>query len=83
MGALGFALVSAYFVHVWRGFRTLRLDGDLSPALRGFFQGAAAGLLALLASSFTDGSLLPRPEQALLWFAIGMMYGQLDKRRSR
>lgn len=83
MGALGFALVCAYFVHVWRGFRTLRLDGDLSPALRGFFQGAAAGLLALLASNFTSGSLLPRPEQALLWFAIGMMYGQLDKRRAR
>ena len=83
IGTLGFALVCAYFVHVWRGFRTLRLDADLSPALRGFFQGAAAALLALLASSFTDGSLLPRPEQALLWFAIGMMYGQLDKRRSR
>jgi hypothetical protein len=83
MGALGFALVCAYFVHVWRGFRTLRLDGDLSPALRGFFQGAAAALLALLASNFTSGSLLPQPEQALLWFAIGMMYGQLDKRRAR
>jgi len=83
MGVLGLALLCAYFVHVWRGFRTLRLDGDLSPALRGFFQGAAAGLLALLASNFTDGSLTPRPEQALLWLAIGMMYGQLDKRRAR
>jgi hypothetical protein len=37
-------------------------------------------LLGILASSVTDGSLLPRPEQAFLWLAIGMMYGQLHKR---
>jgi hypothetical protein len=40
-------------------------------------------LLALLASNITDGSLTPRPEQALLWLAIGMMYGQLNKRQAR
>jgi O-antigen ligase len=80
MGALGLILLCAYFFHVWRGFRTLRLDPDLSPALRGLYQGAAAALLALLASNLTDGSLTPRPEQALLWLVIGMMYGQLDKR---
>jgi O-antigen ligase len=80
MGALGLILLCAYFFHVWRGFRTLRLDPDLSPALRGLYQGAAAALLALLASNLTDGSLTPRPEQALQWLVIGMMYGQLDKR---
>jgi O-antigen ligase len=83
MGVLGLALLCAYFIHVWRGFRTLRLDADLSPTLRGLFQGAAAGLLALLASNITDGSLTPRPEQALLWLAIGMMYGQLNKRQAQ
>jgi O-antigen ligase len=83
MGVLGFALVCAFFVHVWWGFRTLRLDADLDPVLCGFYQGASAALLAFLVSSFTDGSFVPRPEQALLWFAIGMMYGQLDKRRAR
>jgi hypothetical protein len=61
----------------------LRLDADLDPVLCGFYQGASAALLAFLVSSFTDGSFVPRPEQALLWFAIGMMYGQLDKRRAR
>jgi hypothetical protein len=61
----------------------LHLDADLSPALRGLFQGAAAGLLGLLASNFTDGSLTPRPEQTLLWLAIGMMYGQLYKRQAQ
>jgi O-antigen ligase len=83
MGVLGLALLCAYFIHVWRGFRTLRLDADLSPALRGLFQGAAAGLLGLLASNITDGSLTPLPEQALLWLAIGMMYGQLNKRQAQ
>jgi hypothetical protein len=40
-------------------------------------------LLGLLASNFTDGSLTPLPEQALLWLAIGMMYGQLNKRQAQ
>jgi O-antigen ligase len=83
MGTIGLILLCAYFVHVWRGFRALSRDMALSPLLRGFYQGAAAGLLGMLVSSVTDGSLLPRPEQAFLWLAIGMMYGQLHKRSSR
>jgi hypothetical protein len=31
----------------------------------------------------TDGSLLPRPEQAFLWLAIGMMYGHLGKSQAK
>lgn len=80
MGALGLLLLCAYFAHVCRQFWKLGADPAVDPALRGFFQGAAAGLLGFLASSITDGSLLPRPEQALLWLAIGMMYGQRSKR---
>ena len=80
MGALGLLLLCAYFAHVFRGFWKLGADPALDPAMRGFFQGAAAGLLGFLVSSITDGSLMPRPEQALLWLAIGMMYGQLNKR---
>lgn len=83
MGAAGLVLLCAYFIHVWRGFRALSLDPGLAPALRGYFQGAMAGLLSILVSSVTDGSLTPRPEQALLWLAIGMMYGQLHKRPAR
>lgn len=80
MGAVGLILLCAYFVHVWRGFRALSRDPRLSPPLRGLYQGAAAGLLGMLVSSVTDGSLMPRPEQVFLWLAIGMMYGQLNKR---
>jgi O-antigen ligase len=75
MGLTGLVLLCAYFAHAWQGLRTLANDPDIAPELRGFFQGAAAGLVGMLISDFTDSSLTPRPEQAFLWLAIGMMYG--------
>jgi O-antigen ligase len=75
MGITGLLLLCAYFVQVWKGFRALAKDAELSEVLRGFFQGAAAGLLSMLVSDFTDSSLVPRPEQVFLWLAIGVMYG--------
>jgi len=76
MGVVGLVLLCAYFAHVWKGFRALSVDPALSPALRGFYLGAAAGLGSLLISYVTDSSLTPGPEQAFLWLAIGMMYGR-------
>lgn len=76
MGGVGLVLLCAYFAHVWKGFRALSVDPALSPALRGFYLGAAAGLASLLISYITDSSLTPGPEQAFLWLAIGMMYGR-------
>jgi O-antigen ligase len=76
MGIAGLVLVCAYFLHVWKGFRALSVDPALSPTLRGFYQGAAAGLLSFLAAGITGSYLTPRPEQVFLWLAIGMMYGQ-------
>jgi len=76
MGIVGLILICAYFAHVWKGFRVLSVDPALSPTLHGFYQGAAAGLLTFLVTNFTDSSLMPVPEQAFLWLAIGMMYGQ-------
>jgi hypothetical protein len=75
MGAIGLALLLGYFVTVWRGFRDLGSNAYLSPALRGFFQGATAGLLCFLITGFAGSSLRPTPEFAFLWIAIGMMYG--------
>lgn len=80
MGISGLVLLCAYFVHVWRGLRTLAKDSGVAPALRGFYQGAAAGLAGILVANFTDSSLTPRPEQAFLWLAIGMMYGYEARR---
>jgi O-Antigen ligase len=76
MGIAGLLLLGAYFVHVWRRFRALGMDASLSPDLRGFYQGAAAGLVSFLIAGISGTSLTPVPEQAFLWLAIGMMYGQ-------
>jgi len=75
MGLLGLGLLCAYYLHVWRCLRALAADASLNPTLRGFFQGAAAGLVALLAVAVADSSLAPRSEQAYLWLAIGLMLG--------
>jgi O-antigen ligase len=76
MGIAGMILIGAYFAHVWKGFRALSVAPSLSPVLRGFYLGAMAGLASFLIAGVTDSSLKPRPEQAFLWLAIGMMYGQ-------
>jgi O-antigen ligase len=76
MGIAGLILICAYFAHVWKGFRALSVDPALSPGLRGFYLGAAAGLVSFLVAAIADSSLAPRPEQVFLWLAIGMMYGQ-------
>jgi O-antigen ligase len=75
VGLVGMALLCAYFVHVWKGFRKLSKDQSQSPEIRGFFQGAAAGLIALMVANFAGSSLYPEVEQVFLWMAVGMMYG--------
>jgi len=75
MGLIGLGLFLAYFWHVWRGLLALGSNAYLSPTLRGFFQGAVAGLLCFLLTGFAGSSLRPIPEFTFLWLAIGMMYG--------
>ena len=75
-GVLGLILLCAYFIHVWKAFRRLSKDVLVSPAERGFYEGAAAGLVSFILSGFVGSSLMPVPEQSFLWLAIGMMYGQ-------
>jgi O-antigen ligase len=76
MGLIGTVLVAAYYVHVWRGFRQLAADPELTPVLRGFYAGAIAGLFSFLLAGISGSSLTPCIEQIFLWLAIGMMYGQ-------
>lgn len=83
MGFVGAALLAAYFVHVWRGFRALSRDATLSPQMRAFFQGATACLCAFLLTSLVGGSFRPDPEAAYLWIAIGLMYGMLARRPAK
>lgn len=79
-GVVGTVLLCSYFVHVWRRLRAVARLADIDPLLRGFYLGALAGLAAMLVSDFTDSSLVPQPEQAFLWLAIGMMYGEYARR---
>ena len=76
LGIVGLILLCAYFGHVWKGFRRLSKDPELTPAQRGFYEGAAVGLVSFLLAAFAGSSLMPVPEQCFLWLAIGMMYGE-------
>jgi O-antigen ligase len=75
MGIVGFALLMAFYVHVWRGFRALGSNAWLDPQTRGLFQGAMAALVAFFVTGLTGGSLKPDEQSAYLWVAIGLMYG--------
>ena len=80
MGVIGLGLLLAFYWHVWTRFRSLGSNAYLSPALRGFYQGAAAGLICFLVTGMAGSSLRPVPEFAFLWLAIGMMYGQFARK---
>jgi O-antigen ligase len=79
-GFIGLACFLAYYYTVYRGFRSLGGHAFLSPTLRGFFQGATAGLAAFFVTGWAGSSLMPRFEWSFLWVAIGMMYGLLSRR---
>jgi len=79
-GFIGLALFLTYYWTVWRGFRALGSHAYLSPAMRGFFQGATAGLVAFFVTGWAGSSLMPRYEWSFLWIAIGVMYGLLARR---
>lgn len=83
MGIIGLGLLCAYFLHVYRGFRRLSRDPGLSPARQGLFEGAAAGLVCLLFAGIAGGGLVPGPEQAFLWLAIGLMYGEFARKQQK
>jgi len=80
MGAAGFALLLAFYWHIWGRFRALARDTDLTPEMRSLFQGAAVALLAFFVTGMAGSSLRPTAEFAYLWLAIGMMYGMYARR---
>ena len=82
MGLVGLALLLAFYWHVYRTCRDLGSNAYLSPTMRGFYQGVVAGLLCFIVTGFSGSSLRPTGEFAFLWIAIGMMYGQLARRRT-
>jgi O-antigen ligase len=75
MGVIGLVLLVLFWLYCWRHYRRLARDTRLKPELQGFFEGAAAGLLAFLAAGFAGASLAPIPAQAFMWLAVGVMFG--------
>lgn len=76
LGLIGLILLLSFFVIVWRQFRQFSRQPACEPVWRGFFAGAAAGLVSLLVAGWVGGSLLPSIEQTFLWFAIGLLYAR-------
>jgi O-antigen ligase len=80
-GIVGALLIFAFWFTAWKGFRKLAKDKDLEPHQQGFFEGAAAALVAFAAAGFVGSSFTPVPEQSFLWLAIGMMFGVTSRHR--
>ena len=80
VGIAGLVLLCLFFAHVWVRFRAMARDASLNPLLRGYFDGAAAGLAGYLIAGVAGGSLTPAFDQCYLWIAIGMMYGLRERR---
>jgi O-antigen ligase len=75
LGFVGLVALCAFWVYIWLRFRKLAKDERVHPHLQGLFEGGAAGLLSFLIAGFAGSSLMPSPEQAFLWLAVGVMYG--------
>jgi len=75
IGVIGLALVCTFFGLLMRDFRRLGREARLSPTLRGFFAGGAAGLASFLVAGIAGSQLTPCAEQSFLWLAAGMLFG--------
>jgi O-antigen ligase len=82
-GVIGLVLLLAFwFGHVWRGFQRMAREPSLTPELRGLFEGAAAGLLAVTVANVAGSSFFPVAEQSFTWLALGLMYGVRERLRA-
>jgi O-antigen ligase len=74
-GAVGAILLLAFWFTVWKGFRKLAKDPQLTPQEQGFFEGSAVALLSFMVAGLVGSSFTPVPEQSFLWLGIGLMFG--------
>jgi O-antigen ligase len=74
IGLIGLMLtLYFYYAHI-RAMRILSAHSSLSPPMRAFFAGSAAGIMGILVYSFTNGVWFPEGEQSYMWLAYGMLY---------
>ena len=75
MGIAGAALLVAFYVKAWKGFRKLSRSDRLTPEMRGLFLGASAAVLAFFVTGLVGSTLRVDSDSAFLWIALGLMYG--------
>jgi O-antigen ligase len=75
LGVLGFVAVMYLLYRYGRAFRVLSNSSGVPPVARDFFRGAFASFLGMAAMAMTNGHWMPHPEQAFLWFGLGLAFG--------
>lgn len=72
LGIVGAMCMLFFYRYVWKLFRRMSNDSRLEPAMRGYFLGAAAGMLGMLASGVAGGTYYPANYQLFFWVAVGL-----------
>lgn len=75
LGLIGFVLIMAFYLHLYKTYKELAKDHRLDPMIRAYFGGAIAGLLGYLTWGMSSGDAFPSIEQWFLWLSIGMAIG--------
>jgi O-antigen ligase len=78
VGIIGLLCVVSFFLYLHREFRR-QSYADEDPTLRGFFRGAAVGVMVMMQQAFTDDRLFPNNPQMLIWMAYGILLGRSAK----
>ena len=77
-GLLGVVIITSFFWHMWRVFKTMA-ELSIEPIWRGFFKGAMACILLLLVQGLTDDIFTPSSTQPFLWLAYGASVGLISR----
>jgi O-antigen ligase len=75
LGILGAICMIFAFRYVWRLFGRLSKDNRLDRSVQGYFAGARAALIGMLAAGIAGVAYLPLNHQLYLWVSIGLAAG--------
>jgi O-antigen ligase len=75
LGILGAICLAFAFRFVWRLFKRLSEESRLEPSVQGYFVGARAGLVGMLAAGIAGVAYVPLNQQLFLWISIGLAVG--------
>ena len=82
LGIIGTICIILFYGMLWNLFRKLAADRQVEPAIRGYFDGAAAGLLGMMIYGLSNGHYFPSLEQLFFWVSVGVALGYRSWLRS-